>query len=216
MPADTALRDRRENVDLRRDAERSERQDREEAPDKHEEGIARRMRNSEHVRRRDVLAGVPHRGGGRERREIDREDRERGDRRGQIGRAIVEIGAFRRHKLGDGNARPPARAPARTSSARWNARSVEATSGVPREGELQRLHTNDTNRNESNPTRREVIYPFRAKGSRHGSLIRSSPFQSVQSVSKKKFMCVFGRYALARRTAARAGYNIFGYRLERI
>src|SRR6476620_11406779 len=105
----------------------AERQDGEEPPDQYEERIARRMWNAEHVCRRDVLAGIPHRRRGSERGEIDREDDERCDRSGKIGWTIVGIGALLRHMLGVGNAQPPARSPDRISSARWTARHPEAT-----------------------------------------------------------------------------------------
>ena len=62
---------RRERVDAHRD--RAQRHERGDAAEEHEQRIARRMRNAERVRGGDVLARIPHRRRGRERREIERE-----------------------------------------------------------------------------------------------------------------------------------------------
>ena len=90
-PCAHGARDRREEIDPHRDG-RCDREDREDAPDEDEERIARGMRQAERIRRRDVLARVPHRRLGRERDEEEEEGHPRRDGGGEIGRAVVEVG----------------------------------------------------------------------------------------------------------------------------
>ena len=78
MPADTALQIAARML-MRTATVRRDRQNREHAADDDEERIARRVRQAERVRRGDVLARVPHRGGRRERDEVEHQRRERHD-----------------------------------------------------------------------------------------------------------------------------------------
>lgn len=89
-------RERGEDVDALgeggRDGERTE-----EVRNEDEERIARRVRQSQHLGGGHVLAGVPHRGGGRERGEVHGEHDRAGDNRGYV-RWPVTRGARRRRR----------------------------------------------------------------------------------------------------------------------
>src|SRR5690606_4011973 len=69
----------------------TKRQERYHAADQNEERIAGRVRNSQRVGRRDVLARVPEGGGGRQRQEVDEQDRERRDRGDPVGWAVARL-----------------------------------------------------------------------------------------------------------------------------
>ncbi len=90
-------RERRQHVDAHghvgRDGEQGEH-----APQQHEERIPRRVREPHDVRRREVLARVPHRRGRRQGEEIEQQHGRARDRGGEIRRSVVELGGGRRHE----------------------------------------------------------------------------------------------------------------------
>ncbi len=79
-------------------------QQREHAAQEHKKRIPRRVRNPEHICRGDVLAGVPHCGRRGQREEIEYEDEQCCDARGEVRGAVIERSSFRGgggHKRGN-------------------------------------------------------------------------------------------------------------------
>ena len=96
QPGRHRARQRRQHIDPHGDG-RGDRQDREDASDQHEERIARRMRNTEDVRGRDILAGVPHGRRRGQRDEVQEKHDEAGESGGQVRRAVIKLGRAGTH-----------------------------------------------------------------------------------------------------------------------